>query len=105
MQLRRLVCRHGGAKTERELAQVEDFWTLNLDAVKQLLLFFVHLVSWTGDQDSGVLRGDSLGGLGGCGFARRSPTRNKARHHGAFAPIAFLTDHLIKAGGVVAALI
>jgi hypothetical protein len=49
--------------------------------------------------------GDSLGSLGRCRFADLSPTRNKARHHGALALVAFLPNFLIKARGVVTTLV
>ena len=45
------------------------------------------------------------GALGDVALPVVPPTRNKARHHGAFPWITFLPDLLIETGGVVATLI
>ena len=60
------------------MTQVDDFRTLNGDAVRKLLLLVRHLVFRAGDQDCGMFGGDSLGSLGRCHFANLSPTRDKA---------------------------
>jgi hypothetical protein len=52
-----------------------------------------------------MLRRDSLGSIGSCGFAGLSPTSNKACHHSAFTCITSVTNLVIKAGRIVTTFI
>lgn len=89
LDLAGLVGRQCVTEAECEVAQVTDFGALRLKAIKQLLLFFGHLIGGSGDKDGCVFGSDSLGRLGRRGVARFSPARYETRHHGTLAGIAF----------------
>ena len=46
------------AETERKMPQIVDLWALCLNAIKQALLFFGHLVGTAGDEDRSMLGSD-----------------------------------------------
>src|SRR4029077_13884012 len=96
--LNRFARSEGGAKTKSELAQRDHVRTLNRDAVQELLLLVGHLLSGPGDEDSGMLGGDSFRTLGRCGFASGSPTGNEPRHHGTFSALTLLLNLMVKTG-------
>ena len=54
-QLGRLTCRQGSAESECDLAEVDDFWTLRRDAVKEPPLLVGHLIGWASHKDGGML--------------------------------------------------
>ena len=95
----------GGAKTESELAQRDHVWTLNGYTVQELLLLVGHLLGSPGDEDGGMLGGNSFRTVGRYSFAGSSPTGNESRRHGTFSAITLLLNLVVKTGGVVTTFI